>query len=51
VTTRWRRPSGSLHAWAQPLFDALETSGVELVEGGRVPDDIAVAVADVVLVN
>jgi Family of unknown function (DUF6325) len=37
--------------WAQPLFDALQASGVELVEGGRIPDDIAVSVADVVLVD
>ena len=29
--------------WAQPLFDALQASGVVLLEGGRVPDDIAVA--------
>jgi Family of unknown function (DUF6325) len=34
--------------WAQPFFDALQTSGVELVEGGRVPDDIAVSIAAVV---
>jgi hypothetical protein len=29
--------------WARPLFDALQASGVVLLEGGRVPDDIAVA--------
>jgi hypothetical protein len=29
--------------WARPLFDALRASGVVLLEGGRVPDDIAVA--------
>jgi hypothetical protein len=29
--------------WARPLFDALRSSGVVLLEGGRVPDDIAVA--------
>jgi Family of unknown function (DUF6325) len=29
--------------WAAPLFDALQASGVVLLEGGRVPDDIAVA--------
>jgi hypothetical protein len=28
--------------WARPLFDALRASGVVLLEGGRVPDDIAV---------
>ena len=27
--------------WARPLFDALRASGVVLLEGGRVPDDIA----------
>jgi Family of unknown function (DUF6325) len=30
--------------WAKPLFDALDASGVELMEGGRVPEDIAVEV-------
>jgi Family of unknown function (DUF6325) len=35
----WEEP------WAQPLFDALQASGVELVEGGRVPADIAVSIA------
>ena len=29
--------------WAQPLFDSLRASGVVLLEGGRVPDDVAVA--------
>jgi hypothetical protein len=29
--------------WARPLFDALRASGVVLLEGGRVPDDIALA--------
>jgi hypothetical protein len=38
----WEEP------WAKPLFDALQASGVELVEGGRVPDDIAVSIAAVV---
>jgi Family of unknown function (DUF6325) len=33
--------------WAQPLFDALDASGVELVEAGRVPEDIAVEVTAV----
>jgi hypothetical protein len=33
--------------WAKPLFDALDASGVELVEGGRVPEDIAVEVTAV----
>src|ERR1700746_371512 len=28
--------------WARPLFDALQASGVVLLEGGRVPDDITV---------
>jgi hypothetical protein len=37
--------------WAKPLFDALQASGVELVEGGRVPDDIAVSIASVVTVD
>jgi hypothetical protein len=37
--------------WARPLFDALQASGVELVEGGRVPDDIAIAITDVVSVG
>jgi Family of unknown function (DUF6325) len=32
--------------WAAPLFDALRASGVVLLEGGRVPDDIAVAAID-----
>jgi Family of unknown function (DUF6325) len=32
--------------WAQPLFDALQASGAVLVEGGRVPDDLAVAAMD-----
>ncbi len=45
VVVLWEDP------WAEPLFDALEASGVELVEGGRVPDDIAASVADVVLVD
>jgi Family of unknown function (DUF6325) len=27
--------------WAAPLFDAFRASGVVLLEGGRVPDDIA----------
>ncbi len=29
--------------WAEPLFDALQAAGAELVEGGRVPDDLAAA--------
>jgi hypothetical protein len=42
VVLLWEDP------WAKPLFDALQASGVELVEGGRVPDDIALSVAAVV---
>ena len=29
--------------WAKPLFDALRDSGATLLEGGRVPEDIALA--------
>ena len=29
--------------WARPLFDALRAADVALLEGGRVPDDIAMA--------
>ncbi len=39
VLLLWEEP------WAKPLFDALQASGVELVEGARVPDDIAVSIA------
>jgi hypothetical protein len=45
VLVLWEDP------WAQPFFDALQASGVELVEGGRVPDDIAVTIAAVVSAN
>jgi Family of unknown function (DUF6325) len=45
VLVLWEDP------WAKPLFDALDASGVELVEGGRVPDDIAVEVAAVLATN
>jgi Family of unknown function (DUF6325) len=41
VVILWEDP------WAKPLFEALAASDVELVEGGRVPDDIAVAVTAV----
>jgi Family of unknown function (DUF6325) len=45
VLVLWEDP------WAKSLFDALDASGVELVEGGRVPDDIAVEVAAVLATN
>jgi uncharacterized membrane protein len=33
--------------WAQSLFEALQQSGIALIEGGRVPDDIAMAAMEV----
>lgn len=42
VLIMWEDP------WAAPLFDALRDAGVELVEGGHVPDDLAVAAVEAV---